>query len=598
MDDEKVMLTDAPADSAITAGLRKRWVQRETTARIDPAAPLVDRLLAARGLAADADSFLNPRLTQLHEPALLHGIETAAERILAAAKSGEPIVVYGDYDVDGITATAILVRTIKGLFPEAKVRAYIPHRAREGYGLNSPAITELAAEGTKLIVSVDCGITAVEPAATARALGVDLIITDHHEPPATVDDLPDALAVLHPRHPAGAYPFADLCGAGVAYKLAWKLMTASVGEKRVTPKLRALLIDLLGLAALGTVADIVPLLDENRAITRFGLGRITESPFIGIKALIEASGMAGEKIDAERVGFGLGPRLNSCGRMGHAREAVELLLTEDATRAQAIAERLCRLNEERRATEKRIADQAAEMAESAGMTNGTHRAIVLAHEDWHPGVVGIVCSRLVERFGRPTILMQRSGADGSVMCAGSGRSIDGFNLHAALVACSDHLTSFGGHDMAAGLKLDADRLDGFAEAFGEHAGAHLTADDVIPSVRYDLDADLTELTPGAVESLDALAPFGRGNPTPRLRISGGQARDVRPFGKRGDHLSLRIESTGARRQAIRVVMWRQAELAARVIAGAPIEVVGTPKLNSFNGRVTVEIDGVDVRQSG
>ena len=583
-----------PASTAV-AGLRKRWIQRPLEARARPGADLTDRLIAARGLETQADRFLAPSLMHLHDPALLHGIDAAASRVNRAARDGEPVVVFGDYDADGITATAILVRAIRATHPSADVRWYVPHRIDEGYGLNESALHELAEGGARVVITVDCGITATAPARTARELGIDLIITDHHEGDAGDADLPDAFALIHPRHPRGDYPFGQLCGAGVAWKLAWALMVESTGHEKLPDHLRDPLIDLLGLAALGTIADIVPLLDENRAIVRHGLGRITHSPFIGLRALIDAADLARRDIDAERVGFALAPRLNAAGRLDHARSAVELLLTDDSARAAEIAAELCKLNEQRRATERRIADQASERAEQRGMTGNDTRAIVLAHEDWHPGVVGIVCSRLVERFGRPAILMQRTGDGQAAVCAGSGRSIDGFNLHAALHACAHHLERFGGHEMAAGLRLDAHKLDAFTDDFCARAAEHLTADDTVPRTDYDLDAAPHEFTPAAVERLQQLAPFGRSNPTPRFRVAADRLRDPRPIGKRGDHLSFRVESGSPSPCALRVVMWRSAALLDRLHPGAPIELLATPKLNTFNGRTTVELHAEDVR---
>lgn len=548
---------------------------------------LVDRVLVARGIA-DAAAFLDPSLHQLHDPGLLPGIDRACGRMLAAARNREPIVVYGDYDVDGITATTILYRMLRALEPGASVSAYVPHRLEEGYGLNPAAMAELASRGARVVVSVDCGITAHEPALAARAAGLDLIITDHHNPPAPGDPTPDAYAIVHPRLPGSAYPFGELCGAGVAYKIAWRLATMHEGSERVAGPIRTLLLDLLALAALGTVADVVPLIDENRVITRFGLSRCRTTEITGLTALIDAAGLSGEKIDAESVGFRLGPMLNASGRMGHAAEAVELFTTEDRARADEIARGLCRLNDERKRTEKRIFEQAAELAQAAGMTGDDRRAIVLAHEDWHPGVVGIVCSRLVERFARPAILMQvQASGDGGSLCVGSGRSIDGFNLHGAVRACTDDLLTFGGHDMAVGLKLEAGRLDAFTERFLERVGGELEPADLVRTARYDCDATLDELIPAAVARLERLAPFGRANPSVRLLVSGVRV-DGRPapFGKNGDHLGVRLRGVGPGTSAsVRAIGWRWAEMLDRFTPGELIDVLVEPKVSGYSGKV-------------
>jgi single-stranded-DNA-specific exonuclease len=549
---------------------------------------LIERIMAVRGLSdrGQIDAFVHPTLKQLHDPSLIPDLDRSAERLLGALAAREPIAIYGDYDVDGITATAILFHMLGALAPGADVRTYIPHRLEEGYGLNAAALEQLAGEGARVVVSVDCGITAREPARAARAAGIDLIITDHHNPPAVLDELPEAYAVVHPRRPDSAYPFAHLSGAGVAYKLAWRLATMGCGSPRVTAPLRELLLELLAFAALGTIADIMPLSGENRVLARFGLQHVKHSAVPGLRALVEASGLAGEHIDAEHVGFALGPRLNACGRMGHAREAVELFTTAQGERAAEIARELSRLNEQRRLEERRVAQHAIELAEEAGMTVPGCKAIVLAHEDWHQGVVGIVCSRLVTRFCRPTILMQRR--DGQ--CHGSGRSIEGFSLHAALGHCSSHLLSFGGHDMAAGLKLESGRLDAFVDEFLQHAGETISDDQLVPSLTYDCDATADELTPSTVARLASLAPFGVSNPRPRLRVRNLQlAEGPRPFGARGKHLSLLVKRPGVQR-AMRVVAWNWAERQAELPAGLPIDIVINPKISSWNRQVEPELE--------
>lgn len=550
---------------------------------------LLGRVMAARGLSA---AFLEPAMSQLHDPGLLPGIERACGRLLAAARAGEPIVVYGDYDVDGITATAILVRMLRALEPGAVVSTYVPHRVDEGYGLNSAAMVELASRGARVVVSVDCGITAIEPARAAREAGLDLIITDHHNPPEAGDAVPGAFEIVHPRLPGSAYPFGELCGAGVAFKIAWRLATMREGCERVSTDLRVLLLDLLALAALGTVADVVPLVDENRVIVRHGLGRCTTTAVVGLTALIDAAGLSGDKIDAEKVGFWLGPMLNAVGRLGHAAEAVELLITEDRSRAAEIAGGLTRVNEERKRTQRRVFARACEMAEAAGMTGDDTRAIVLAHEDWHPGVVGIVCSRLVETYARPAILMQKQ--DGGV-CAGSGRSIEGFNLHGAVASCADCLTSFGGHDMAIGLRLDTARLDEFVGRFVARAGDELEPGDLVRTARYDCAATLEELTPAAVRRLEKLAPFGRANPPARLLLSGVRV-DGRPepFGRAGDHLGVRLRGAGG--AVVRAIGWRWAEMLDRFRPGALVDVLVEPKVSDYSGRVEPVL--VDARGVG
>ncbi|HLP83282.1 MAG TPA: single-stranded-DNA-specific exonuclease RecJ [Phycisphaerales bacterium] len=575
-------------------GLCSLWTPRANSAAN---APLVQRVLAARGVLTGeaADAFLNPKMTMLHDPARMPGLDRAAARLLAAARTGEKIVIYGDYDVDGISASAILFHALRAIEPQANVHTYVPHRLEEGYGLNTDSLHELIKQGAQLIVSVDCGITAVAPAAAVKAAGADLIITDHHNLPVGDNcTLPDAYALVHPRLPGSAYPFGDLCGAGVAFKLAWRVMTLASAPPGTTTAtklpdhLRETLLELLGLTSLGVIADVVPLVDENRVIARWGLSRIKYSKLEGLRALVEASDLAGENVKAEDVGFKLGPRLNACGRMGHAREAVELLTTATGPRAIAIAEQLSRQNDQRRATERAIFQQACDLAEAAGMTRDDRRAIVLAHEDWHPGVVGIVCSRLVEKYHRPAILMREH--DG--ICHGSGRSIDGYSLHAGLHACCHHLTKFGGHDMAAGLTLSREALDAFAADFTAHANAAITVSDMIAKHRYDTTASIDEISVASVAQLEKLAPFGRDNPGIRLRVQNAKVT-TRPqlLGSTGKHLAFAVSTRGA---AMRCVAWNWGDRVMQIPQGATLDLLATPKISTWNGRTNVELEVIDV----
>jgi len=562
-------------------GLSRRWSLREGAGSVRQAS-LPARVLACRGLSDEsvARAFLEPSLSQLHPPDLLPNIDSASDRLLAAADAREPIVIYGDYDVDGVAATAILYHALRALSPDSDVRTYVPHRLDEGYGLNEAAIGSLAADGARVIVTVDCGVTAIEPAAAARRAGVDLIITDHHNPPE--GPLPEALAIVHPRLPGSKYPFGELSGAGVAFKLAWRLASRRAGGARVPAEVRTLLVELLAFASLGTIADAVPLLGENRIIARHGLSRLKHSPLAGIRPLVVASGLDGDTIDSDHVGFTLGPRLNACGRLGHAREAVELFTTARGERAAEIAASLTSLNTQRRTVERRIAEQAAELAVERGMTGPDCRAIVLAHPEWHIGVIGIACSRLVERFGRPTILMQESEG----VCKGSGRSVPGFSLHAALQRCAGSLESFGGHDMAAGLRVRSDRLAEFAEGFTRIANESLSEDDTVLSLSYDTEAALHELTPDAIQQLDRLAPFGVGNPRPRLRLRRlTLAEPPRPMGAERNHVALMVADG---HQRLRLVGWDWAERAAAISPGARLEAIVSVKIETWQGRTRVE----------
>ncbi len=564
--------------------------------------PLVARVLASRGMVdpVEVQSFCNPSLRQMHDPSLMPGLDRAAARILDGVSRGEKVVIYGDYDVDGLCAAAILFHTLKMLGgPGARVETYVPHRLDEGYGLHADAMEQIAGSGARLVVSVDCGVTGFEAAERARALGMDLVITDHHALPGEDRGLPRAHSVVHPRlrgEDGAMYPWGELCGAGVAFKLAWRLATMHQGSERVSAAVRDLLLEMLGLAALGTIADVVPLQGENRIIARFGLAHLKRSRLAGVRALLEASGLSGgegpgEEIDSERAGFALAPRLNACGRMGHAKDALEMLTVAPLERARAIARELNHHNTERRETEQRIFEQACEAAERAGMTGPGCRAIVLADERWHAGVVGIVCSRLIGKYHRPTLLLQR----GAESCHGSGRSIDGFNLHAGLASCADLLEKFGGHDMAAGLVVRNERMGAFAARFVEAANAVVSPEMLTPALRVDAEASIDELDPWAVKQLNALGPFGRGNPRPCVVLRGVRVlRDAEAMGKNGAHLQVQVCDGDRAGRALRLVGWRWGDRRSALRAGVEIDAAVHPKVSVWNGLERVEGELCDV----
>jgi single-stranded-DNA-specific exonuclease len=569
-----------------------RWVCRGgvTSAQL----PLLERIWASRGLedAEVRQRFTHPEMRLLHDPSLMPGIDRAADRLCRAIRDGERIVIYGDYDVDGITASAILFHAIRTLRPDSAVSTYVPHRIDEGYGLNAEALIALAEKGAAVIVTVDCGITARGPAAALRSAAphVDLIITDHHHVPEE-SEYPACFALVHPRLAGSKYPFGELCGAGVAYKLAWRLGTLWSGSDRVPPAYRTLLVELLALASMGVIADVVPLVDENRVLAAHGLRRIRSSPLPGLAELVTQSGLSDEKILAEDVGFKLAPRLNAVGRLGHAREALEMLTTAPPARAIKIAAELTRQNDLRRAIEREIFEQAVEMVHANGMHRDDQRAIVLRHTDWHPGVVGIVCSRLVERFHRPAMLLcERDG-----LCAGSGRSIDGFNLHGALSACSQWLETFGGHDMAAGLKVTPEKFAGFQQAMIAHAATHIAAENLRPALHFDCDARWEEVNLTVARGIRTLEPFGRDNPPVRLRMR-GVPLDGRPrtMGAQQQHLQLTL-GTGTSR--IRAVGWRKAEAGRDLPIGARLDLIVQLNISTWTGSETLEAEIIDLRQS-
>ncbi|MEM1423105.1 MAG: single-stranded-DNA-specific exonuclease RecJ [Planctomycetota bacterium] len=583
-------------------GLTHRWIEPKVlptdgvsgawaSAGLDP---LVRRVLAARGITDpdEAARFCEPSLLEMHDPSLMGGLDVAAERLLRALRANERVVIYGDYDVDGVSATTILWQTLRHLAPESiaegRVRAYVPHRLDEGYGINAEALVGFAEEGVGVVVSVDCGITAVEQARVAREAGLDLIVTDHHNPPAD-GALPDAFAVVHPRV-GGAYPFGELCGAAVAFKLAWRLLTTEAGSERVGADARRVLLDGLALAGLATIADVVPLVDENRVIARHGLARVKHTENVGLRALIEVSGLASKDVGSEEAGYVLGPRLNACGRLGHAREAVELLTTDDPGRAQELARHLDKQNRGRRETEKRIFGEAEERVATLGLDRVDKRSIVLAGEGWHPGVVGIVCSRLVGRYSRPAVLLCDDGETAS----GSGRSIDGYNLHGALTHCSDLLTRFGGHDMAAGMGLASSDVPAFAERMGAHAMEHISEERLTPALRIDCGAEAHELTMACLTQLERVAPFGRANPAPSLLMRGLRVRrGAETMGAAGAHMQVRFGDGGS--GSLRAVGWRMGEHAGLLREGMVVDAVVRPTISRWKGQERVELELRDVR---
>jgi single-stranded-DNA-specific exonuclease len=582
--------TDGVPAGMESPNLPSIWKPR---AVVSGSGPLLVRVFASRGLTDPAlcERFLDPRLSELHDPSLLPDIDRAAERILAGAFSGEPMVIYGDYDVDGITATAILYHTIRAIAPDCRLGTYVPHRLDEGYGLNTDAILDLAANGARVIISVDCGVTATQPAGAARDVGVDLIITDHHNPPDVGQPWPDAYAIVHPRAPGSRYPYPHLCGAGVAFKLAWRLVTLASGSGRATPAFRDLLLRLLPLAAIGTIADIVPMTGENRIITRHGLSGIRRTAIAGLDALIEASGLGRDSVDEQRIGFQAAPRLNAGGRMNHARDAVELLTTARGARATEIAEELNRLNERRRCEQERTFRQAIELAENAGMHRPECRAVVLSNPRWHPGVVGIVCADLVRRYARPAVLL----CEGDDACKGSGRASAGFSLYAALSRCDHLLEKWGGHEAAAGMEVSRRNLPAFVETFTSVANDMLRPEDLAHVRYYDADAAVAELSAEVVRRLSALGPFGPGNPPVCLRLRGVRVVST-PELRKGRHLFVWVaDDTG--RSMLELKWWNATIPASTFPRGSRIDAIIRPSINTFGERVRVEGTVVDMKHS-
>jgi single-stranded-DNA-specific exonuclease len=458
-----------------------------------------------------------------HDPLAFGDMAAACEAIRAAIAAGRKICVHGDYDADGICATALAVLILREL--GAEVESHLPSRFDEGYGVRDETLSRLAENGCGLVLTVDCGITATGEVAAAKLLGLEVVVTDHHRP---ADELPDCPLVGPYR--GSTYPFGELCGTGVVYKLGQALLGA---ESEVLQRH-------LDLVAVATIADVVPLVDENRGLAIAGLRTLASTQKPGLRALMKVAHVDPAAIDAAAVGFRLAPRLNAAGRLGHPEAALELLLTDDSDEAARLAHRLDELNRDRQAVEERILREAVEEIDSWPEAKQRHRGYVLAREEWHEGVIGIVASRLVERYHRPVVLI--AGNDRG--WKGSGRSTGSFDLHGGLAACSEHLTRFGGHRAAAGLSIEPTKVEAFTAAFAEHADANLAEEQLRPVTRIDALVHGSELTLDLCAELAKLAPFGLGNPGVTLLVAGCEVSDVSPVGD-GKHLRFRVKD-GAR----------------------------------------------------
>lgn len=524
--------------------------------------PHLAHVLYARGVNTpeEARAFLSPSREALHAPMLLSDMERAVQRIRRAIAEGERICVYGDYDVDGICAAALLIEALRA--HGADVFGYIPSRHREGYGLNADAVRGIAGQA-KLLITVDCGITSVREADVARDEHLDLIITDHHEPP---ERLPQALAVIDPL--LGAYPFRRLCGAGVAFKLGEALF----GPVAMEP--------LLELAALATVADLVPLLGENRIIVSLGLEKMQKTRRVGLRALFDVSGLSGRTLTAGHLGFQIAPRMNAGGRLTDASRALELLLTEDEQLAARIAGELNDANQKRQRMEADILAKADEwVTEHMDFLSG--KVIMVCGEGWNTGVIGLVASRLTERYGWPTVILSETEG----VLTGSARSIPGVNLHKALTRCEDLFLRFGGHAQAAGMTLAKENLDAFRERLHEAICELAEPDAFIPTAPYDMDMELSDVTIPMIEQLERLAPTGFGNPAPVFRLKAAQVLEKRGVGAEGKHLKLRLAQGNV---SVDGIAFSQGALLPEL--PGTVDALFSPTINEFMGRRSVQCE--------
>ncbi|MDF2697763.1 MAG: single-stranded-DNA-specific exonuclease RecJ [Labilithrix sp.] len=535
-------------------------------------------VLASRGiaLAADAKRFLRPRLDQLHDPADLADGTRAAERIAAAIRSGERILVHGDYDVDGICATALYTRWLR--FLGANVVPFAPHRMRDGYDFSDAGLTVAHEAGAKLIVTADCGTVAHETVRRARERGIEVIVTDHHTVGAT---LPDAHATVNPRRPDCSYRDKDLCGTGIAYKLC-QLVGRSLGASESE------LDGYLDLVALATVADLVPLVGENRVLVAYGLRRLASSRVAGVRALMQVAGVAPEEVTAGKVGFVLAPRINAAGRIGESADALRLLLTDDEAEAGSLADALERTNRARQEEDARTLDEALGLLE-AEYDPDSHFGVVVAADGWHPGVIGIVASRVVEHIYRPVVLIALDGDKGR----GSARSIPGFHLYEALSECARLLRRFGGHRQAAGMDLARESLADFRVAFNAAARARLSDDHLRPVLRPDIELDLAAVNATLVHWLSYLGPHGVGNPGPLFVARNVMLDRARRVGD--DHLKATLSSGTGRLDAIGFGF--AAQHAPDAVAGRAYDALFKLELNEWQGVSQPQARLVDLRPS-
>jgi len=534
-------------------------------------------LLAGRGHSdpSSAKAFLRPLLTDLHPAETMPDMERAVERILSALGGGEGILVHGDYDVDGMAGTALLTRWLRRL--GGKVTPFVPHRSRDGYDLGPAGMETALAHACTLVVTVDCGILAIDSVEEAGRAGLDVIVTDHHEPGPV---LPPAVAVVNPRREDSSYPDPDLAGTGVVFKLCQALARASGAD----PDALLPHLDLVGLA---TVADLVPLVGENRILARFGLRALSQSEKPGLRALMEVAGIRPDGITAGAIGFGLAPRLNALGRLGEASDGLDLLLTEDPVQARRLADRAEETNSERKDMDSRSFSEAMAQVEATFQPDRDF-GLVLASQRWHPGVIGIVASRIVEQTHRPAILFALQGDRGR----GSGRSIPPYHLLDGIRSCGRHLVRYGGHRMAAGIEIRVEDLPAFKDDFNAHAREVLEGRDLRPDLQVELEVGLSEMSWDLLRFMRHLGPHGMGNPAPNLLARGvAAAGPPRVVGE--NHLRLRLEQDGTALEAIGFGL--AGRLPAQRLGPGPLDVVFQLKENRYRGQRKLQAHVKDLR---
>lgn len=533
---------------------------------------LIAKVLVDRNIVDEDEVriYLNPTRNDFHDPFLMPDMELAVSEIIKAIEDKKKVIIYGDYDVDGITSITVLKKFLeeRGL----PVDYYIPNRLDEGYGLNKPAIEQIAKQGYELIITVDCGISGIEEIDLANELGMKVIVTDHHE---TLEELPKALAVVDAKRKDSKYPFSMLAGVGVVFKLIQALsIRLGLDEKEY--------LKYLDIVCVGTISDIVPLVNENRVIAKLGLKLVEQTKNLGLKALIKSSGY--KNIDSNMVSFGIAPRINACGRMGYEQEALKLFLTDSVTKAMSITERLNQYNRDRQDAEKSIHEEAIQKLQAELEEN----SIILASQNWHHGVIGIVASKLTDVYYKPTILLCLEGEEAK----GSGRSIPGFDLHEALCKCSDVLEKYGGHGMAVGLTLKANQIENFKQKFRQIV-EESNIKELTQVLLIDKQVELKELTLETVNQIKLLEPFGEGNKMPIFMCKNLKIDSIRALSE-GKHLKLTLKDGN---QILNAIGFNMGNLANEYLLEDKVDVIGHLEINEFNGNCQVQMNLKDIRKS-
>lgn len=534
---------------------------------------ILSRILVNKNITQkdEIDLFMNPTRKDFHDPFLMPDMEIIVDRVLQAIEQKEKIMIYGDYDADGITSITVLKSFLeeRGL----EVASYIPNRLDEGYGLNKTALKKIYDDGYRLIITVDCGISGIDEVDYANSLGMEVLITDHHEP---VETLPKAMAVVDAKRKDNKYSFNQLAGVGVVFKLIQAIsIKLGLEEKEY--------LKYLDIVCIGTISDIVPLVDENRVIAKLGLKLIAQTRNIGLKALLEVIGF--KNIDSTTISFGVAPRINACGRMGDEQVALDLFLEKDYDKAKKLAIKLNEYNIERQTIEKRIFDEATEKIEK----NEKDKAcIIVGSEGWHHGIIGIVASKVTEMYFKPSILICFEGNDGK----GSGRSIPGFDLHDALMECSDYLEKFGGHSMAVGVTVSRDKFELFKNKFEEYAKSH-DVDKIIPVINIDSELSLKNIDIDSVKSLQKLEPYGEANKMPVFMIRNLKINSIRALSE-GKHLKLTLKDDG---YMINAIGFNMGNLSNEYLIDDKVDVIGNLDINSFNGNDSIQLILKDIRKA-